>query len=617
MEQPKIIDANDRSVRQVLDKIKYTIDVFQREYKWERKHMEQLINDLTIKFLVNYKDTHTREDVANYGKYYLGSIVVCLKDGKRSIIDGQQRLTSLTLLLIYLNNLQKDRPDNVKFDELIFSEKYAKKSFNLQVEDREECIDALYNAGDFDASNSGESVKNVVERYHDIEEIFPPEIKENTLPYFIDWLIDNVIFVEIITYSDDDAYTIFETMNDRGLNLTSAEMLKGYLISNLGTNEEKIKMNDHWKTFVLHLKNIEKDEDLEFFKSWLRAKYAESIRQGRKGSENEDFEKIGTRFHSWVRDNKSKIGLKTKTDYYKFINDNFTFYARLYFEINNASVEIQKGLASIFYIDERKFPKSFYYPMLMAPVKLTDDEATIHKKIALVARFIESFIVNRSVNSRTLGYSAIRYTMFSLVKDVRDKDVPELATILKKKVQEFEENFDGIQSLELHHQNKRFIHFLLARITRHIEKASKVSSSFKDYIDPDIDNPFEVEHIWSDIFEEHKDEFEQRDEWESYRNKIGALLLLPKGFNQSFGALSYDKKMPHYYGQNLLAKSLTSKCYDRNPDFLSYKALSGLSFKPHEQFKKQDIIERTQLYQKICEEIWNTDVFDKIANGGT
>lgn len=141
MEQQKIIDANDRSVRQVLDKVKYTIDVFQREYKWERKHIEQSIDDLTIKFLVNYMESHVREDVANYGKYYLGSIVVCQKDGKLSIIDGQQRLTSLTLLLIYLNNLQKTRPDKVKFDDLMFSEKYATKSFNLQIEDREKCAE--------------------------------------------------------------------------------------------------------------------------------------------------------------------------------------------------------------------------------------------------------------------------------------------------------------------------------------------------------------------------------------------------------------------------------------------------------------------------------------------
>jgi hypothetical protein len=251
----------------------------------------------------------------------------------------------------------------------------------------------------------------------------------------------------------------------------------------------------------------------------------------------------------------------------------------------------------------------------MAPIKITDDDNTISKKLALVSNFLEIFIVFRSVNYRTLAYSSIRYTMFSLVKDIRDKDVSELTKVLKKKVQEFEEDLSGIQNLVLHHQNKRFIHFLLARITRYIEAKSGIISSFKDYTDPAIEQPFEVEHIWSDHFGEHKDEFEQRDEWETFRNKIGSLLLLPEGFNQSLGALPYEEKMPHYFGQNLLAKTLNPKCYERNPKFLDYKNQSGLPFKSHEHFKKKDILERTQLYQKICEEIWSISVFDKIVAG--
>ena len=53
------------------------------------------------------------------------------------------------------------------------------------------------------------------------------ELAEHALPYFIDWLIENVHLVEITAFSDEDAYTIFETMNDRGFSLTPTEMLKG------------------------------------------------------------------------------------------------------------------------------------------------------------------------------------------------------------------------------------------------------------------------------------------------------------------------------------------------------------------------------------------------------
>jgi len=298
------IEAQDKTVRQVLDKTKYTIDVFQREFRWERRHIEQLLSDLTTRFLANYREDHERKDVQNYSRYFLGPIILSTKGPVRFIVDGQQRLTSLTLLLIYLNNLQENRPDQVQIKDLIFSEKYGAKSFNLIVEDRKECIDALYNGEPYDTRDKGESVRNIVERYNDIEEIFPSELRGKSLPYFIDWLIENVVFVEVLTYSDDDAYTIFETMNDRGLNLTPTEMLKGYVLSNVSDSKLKTELNDLWKNDVLKLNTIARGTDDEFCKAWLRAKYAVTTRQRRKGAEREDFEKIGTRFHSWVRDNR-------------------------------------------------------------------------------------------------------------------------------------------------------------------------------------------------------------------------------------------------------------------------------------------------------------------------
>src|SRR5688500_11659227 len=101
------IEAHHRSVNDVLNDNKYTIDYFQREYKWESRHVEQLVTDLAAAFILENRLEHQRPDVANYNSYYLGPFVVSDKDGKRSIIDGQQRLTTLTLFLIYLNNLQK------------------------------------------------------------------------------------------------------------------------------------------------------------------------------------------------------------------------------------------------------------------------------------------------------------------------------------------------------------------------------------------------------------------------------------------------------------------------------------------------------------------------------
>ena len=607
---PDVIKADAKTVRELLDKIKYEIDVFQREYAWGRSQIEYLLSDLESKFSAEYQEGDERKDVQNYARYYMGSIIVSTKEGKRSIIDGQQRLTSMTLLLIYLNNLQKEKEKQVVIDELIFSEKYDQRSYNLDIPNRTECMDALYTGKIFNSTEKGESVKNIMQRYEDIEELFPDELKDIKLPFFIDWLIDNVMFVEIKTSSDDDAYTIFETMNDRGLNLTSSEMLKGYLLSNVDTEERKLEANDLWKEKIVKIKEIKKEEDLEFFKSWLRGKYAKSIRSGQKDSENKDFEKIGTRFHNWVRENKEELGLVDKSSFYNFIKGEFDFYSKLYLKIYDASKNLQKGLEHIFYIEKFGVASSFYYPMLISPISINDDEQTIHKKMNLVARYLEIFHVFRKINYRTTSYSAIRYTIFGIIMEIRNKNLEELVIILKEKTENLDENLDGIQKYELASQNKKIVHYLLARITNHIELKSSMVSSFENYVSKDIEKPYEIEHLWADKIEYHSDEFTDKQDFDDWRNSFGALILVPSGFNQSYNADKYEQKLSHYYSQNLLAGSLNPQCYDKNPSFNQYMKDSQLPFKSHNCFKKQDIIERLDLYQKICEEIWNIDGFN-------
>jgi len=265
---------------EVLKDTKYTVDYFQREYKWEERHIEQLVSDLASSFLNEYVIGDPREKVEEYNCYYLGPFVVSIKDGQRSIIDGQQRLTSLTLILIYLNNLQKERNLNEELESIIFSEKYGKKSFNIQVDERIHCLEGLFNEGFYNMTNSDdESVINMTNRYLNIVNSFPDEIKGDALPYFIDWLKFNVVLVEIIAYSDENAYTIFETMNDRGLNLTPTEMLKSYILSRFKNDKQRQSANALWKSNIQELHEFDKDEDQRFVQAWLRSKYAQTIRR--------------------------------------------------------------------------------------------------------------------------------------------------------------------------------------------------------------------------------------------------------------------------------------------------------------------------------------------------
>jgi len=589
------IEARHKNIFDVLNEQKYTVDYFQREYSWGEKHIEALVTDLTSAFLAEYTLGDKREQGEKYNNYYLGPFVVSLKDGKRSIIDGQQRLTSLTLFLIYLNNLQKELGQAEKIEPMIFSELRGNKSFNITAEERVPCLEALFNNGEYEPKEEDdESTINMAKRYQDIAEAFPDELKNESFPFFIDWLKYNVIMVE---------------MNDRGLNLTPSEMLKGFLLSRFKNSDKRKTSNDQWKKAMMDLKSFEKDEEQRFFQSWLRAKYADSIRSGKIGSKNEDFEKIGTRFHSWVRDNLNKIGLNEDNEqsFENFVQKEFRFYLKSYIKILNAQKMLTVGLEHVYYISHWGIAPTLSFPLMLAPLNIDDSEEIICKKINIVARYIETFVVRRSINFRKFSASSIRYTMYSLVKEIRGKNVDELMGIFSKKLFEMQESFDGMSEFRLHGQNHRFVKFLLSRITAWVEQKAGINTNFISYYQPETGKPFEVEHIWADKFSRHQDEFGQEHEFKQYRNRIGDLVLLPQGTNQSYGDLPYEKKHAHYIKENLLVKSLCPLAYENNPNFTNLKNNLDLPFQSHVEFKKKDIDERQKLYQAICEQIWNSE----------
>ena len=604
------IDADDRNVFDVLNERKYTVDYFQREYSWEQKHIEQLVTDLTSTFLDVYEEGDPRTSVEHYNNYYLGPFVVSSRDGMKSIIDGQQRLTSLTLFLIFLNNLQKEVGGKESIEPLVFSEKYGQKSFNIQVEERKKCLEKLFLEGCYEVQpDDDESTVNMTKRYADIEKAFPEEIKGNAFPYFLDWLKYNVILVEITAYSDDNAYTIFESMNDRGLNLTSTEMLKGYILSRFKEAKDREKANQFWKEAIQSLHQYSKDEDQKFFQAWLRSQYADTIRQGKAGSSNEDFEKIGTRFHSWVRDNLAKMGLKADSpgEFRALVHDEMKFYLRAYRAILDAQKEEKPGWEHVFYHCNWGIADSLGFPLMLAPLKATDSPDVTRQKINEVARYLETFAVRRSINFRNFSASSIRYTMYTLVKEIRGKDLDSLRVLLRGKLDKMEEGWDGVREFRLHGMNRNFVKFLLSRITAFIEHNSGSSNNFTTFFHSPGAKSYEVEHIWANKFGEHRDEFEQQHEFDTYRNRIGDLVLLPKGTNQSYGAMTYEGKIEHYLKENLLVKSLHPKAYENNPNFLGMARKLGVAFKPHKTFAKADIDDRQKLIQSICEVIWGAD----------
>jgi len=607
------IEATDTSINALLKEQKFTIDYFQREYRWQEKHIKLLVEDVTTTFLKSYKEGDKRSEVANYQSYYLGPVVFSInpENGKKSIIDGQQRITSITLLLIYLNQLQKENATKVAISKLIFSEKYGEKSFNMSDEAREECLKALFDNGEYEVKDADdETVKNMVERYNDIIEVFPEEINEVALPFFIDWFIENVVIVEITAYSDENAYTIFETMNDRGLNLTPTEMLKGYVLSKITDKKQRTEINELWKDEMQKLHEYSENADLSFFQAWFRGKYAISIRPGKAGSENQDFEEIGLRFHNWFKDNhKLLFKLNSSDDFYDFFKFQFPFFVKCYLKSWDAQAKYDSTMPHANYINYYGFAESLQEPLLLAAISFGDSDDTIAKKVDFVARYIETFTVRRSINYKKFGQTAIKYTMFNVIKSIRNNDTVSLGINLSKEVEQISESWDGVWHFGLHGMNRKFVKHLLCRISSYVDNLVGKDTTYVNYQLPN-GRQFEIEHIWANKFDEHTDEFQQINDFQEWRNSIGALILLPQGTNQSFNSDKYEDKIEHYIKENTYAQTLNPTYYSKNPNFLKSQIVQELDFKAHSQFKKEDIGDRQKLVQRICEKLWSVDYFN-------
>lgn len=604
MQDSQKILGETKTVRKLLTSVKYSIDYYQREYKWQEKQVRELIDDLSNKFFEDYSQDHTRGEVRHYPHYFLGSIIISERNGVPYIVDGQQRLTSLTLILILLRNLQRKRLDIVNVDELIFSELYGEKSFNLHVDERAVAMKSLYENQPIDTVDCSESVQNLVKRYRDLESFFPIEPNEHALPYFIDWLLNNVHLVEITAYSDADAYTIFETMNDRGLSLSSIEMLKGYLLANIREEAKRTEANHLWRSRIRELDDAGKVVDADFFKAWFRSQYANKIRSRKKGAKPEDFDRIGTEFHRWIRDTAADLALTQSDDFFRFIICNFRFYSRQYLRIITATKKLVDGLEHVHYVARYGF--TLQYMLLLAPLTPDDTKYLVLKKLELVAHYLDILLTWRLWNFRRITHSNMLYSMFLAMRKIRGLSLDELVRTLRRLLAEETETFTSNDRLKMHQQNRNPLHCILARVTDYVQTQSNRPSRYLEYMS-EGKTRYEIEHIWANHWERHNEEFENQADFDEYRNRIGGLLLLPKSSNASFGDLPYTEKLPLYYRENLLACSLHPDCDKNNPGFRRFRDQSSLPFVPFEVFGSAALDQRSELYRQIAQRIWNPE----------
>jgi uncharacterized protein with ParB-like and HNH nuclease domain len=588
----------------------FTVEYYQREYAWQRVQVEELVNDLARSFLSTYSPEHTRSQVSGYPPYFLGPIITYTSSAISYLVDGQQRVTTLALLLLFLRSKSTVEEQRTSLSGLVYSTSYGTASFRMRVEDRDAVMTAILDETPIQLEHLDTSSSNIWNRYQELGELFPEELLGEVLPYFIDWIQNRVILVEISTPDKNMALEIFESMNDRGLRLTNMDMLKSYVLSRILDPSKIETANDTWRDITGKLSELQKNGETEFMKTLLRAKYAETARETGKGSTPKHFEDIGTAFHKWVREqseaNDSAAGkagampLARAEDFEAFVMKEMPVHARRYAKMLSASQHLTLGWEHTYYNAKNNF--TLQYLLGLAVSEVGDDDETFRQKFELVAKYIDLMVARRMVNYKRRGYSMMSRPMFALAKSLRGKSLEQLRAILSERAAALEEKFDAMSGFVLTNMNKPDVFYLLARMTTWLE--DDVSDKF--FNGSSNTDPFEVEHIWANKFERHHEEFSTENEFLQARNQFGALLLLPKSFNASFGALTYQEKATQYRKQNQLAQTLVDGLGRNNPRLAGKVSNHRLDLVAFEDgFSKEDIALRQEFYRQLCEVIWN------------
>ena len=202
-------------------------------------------------------------------------------------------------------------------------------------------------------------------------------------------------------------------------------MLKGYVLSNVRQEDDQRALNKSWKEHMQNLKELGDEEDVDFFKNWLRARHAKTIRQGRKGAENPRLRAHRLRIPSLGARQAQRLGLTEPDAFVRFVSRDLDFYARRQVEIRRAARELTPGWEAVYYNEDRGF--TLQTQALLASLTPDDDAGEIRRKVALVADFLDIWLARRVWNFRTVSYSSVRNTLFTLTRELRGKDAGSLS----------------------------------------------------------------------------------------------------------------------------------------------------------------------------------------------
>ena len=593
-----------RSVRQIF-KEDYSVGAFQRGYSWDHDNVAIMLRDFARAY-----ERRKRPEVS--GAYYLGAVVVHNREGYRHIIDGQQRLTTLLLLLIYLVHEigERDRRLAQILHALIVHNGPHGPAFAIDVSERESVFAALYDDPGLmqNLQLENDTDRTIVDRYITIGQSFPEHLRGDQLKRFVEWMIDNVQLPVVEVDKESDAYTIFETTNDRGQKLGSGQLTKNFLQGNILDTDLREEALTAWTAAMRAMQRFGTGGDREFVQEWLIARYAQMPVQNGRPNEPDQIE---SDHFSWLKNSAVRIGLNDPDSCYRFMLHEMTAMARAYVDVRERAEFPRRGWDSLYFLDQLDIAWRRQARMVMLATVHPDAPAGVTAaKLRAAAAFMEIYSARlywQNVSNNRVQNDHLHFLQRTAVL-LRDAfEVPDACRVLQDQLAnwpiDFRSNAEAGLPPRAGQRARRVIHTLLARMSACFDEAFRHTNAYSHYELRSLNRGYSIEHILPNDSSKSGFLGGGEKQHQRRRNRLGALLLISALDNQRLGDADYSTKRELYQTMTRLARTL-------HPDFYEDGARERLAqlrlpFKPYDDFNAQAVEERQEAMIRLAELTWN------------
>lgn len=610
------IAPDKQNIDRVFSNTTYYIDFYQRQYKWNDAPVKRLLEDVFYKFneeYTKYKDSDIplNQLVSKYSWYYLNTYVTNIIEGKLYVVDGQQRLTTITLMLIKLLHLSEKHKSKLNgwLKNKIIGQSGFEEEFWMNHEAHKTAMQGLLDGKELSSidTSSGITAQNMVANYAIIDKWLDNELKDiHRFESFAFYFLQRLVLINL-NVEKTEVPMVFEVINDRGVKLKPYEILKGKLLGQIDKEElDALGLNELWEEQVGKINAFKEDEIDQFFIYYFKSKLADT--RGTAQKFDKDYHRVmfDDEFNSFLslKHNPKKVK--------SFLQNEFKSFTNLYAKVFGYYREFSSKQPFVYYNSLTEMDTQFL--LILSACVLNDTEED--EKILLISLQVDRIFcllqLQRSYNSNSFATE-----IYKLSSEIRDKKLADIEPIFEKYLLTLLADARGVTvvepiaygffketGIEL---EKRFKRYFFARIEKFISENTnmQMKQSLYDLVqNTGSKNGFHIEHILSENAE-NKELFNNDEEYfERERNRLGGLLLLKGKDNISSNNESYKKKLKSYANTLYWNETLREDTYKSKLDFTDMMKKHNLQLKPMETFGPQELEERHKLLFDMIKIIW-------------